>query len=177
MTKKLVTAPFLLLFACLLCGAYGIGHNQISYTISHEYFHAFKFRQFAIPPELFDRYGTAWVGWYASWWMGLAAGIPIVVASLATRTLIDFTHAFFFAAIIAVTTAAAFAGLAVAYGFLFVSSDSLPGFWYPDGLQHPVAFARASLMHNASYAGAVLGLVFGLISIWLAAKRSNGVED
>ena len=177
MTSKLVAAPFLLLAACVICGVFGIAHNQISYTVSQEYFHAFKFQQFAPPPDIPARFAAAWVGWYASWWMGILAGIPIVLASLATRTLIDFTHAFFFAAIIAVTTAAAFAGLAVAYGFLFVSSDSLPGFWYPDGLQHPVAFARASLMHNASYAGAVVGLVFGLISIWFAAKRSNGVED
>ncbi|MEO0467432.1 MAG: hypothetical protein AAF216_12895 [Pseudomonadota bacterium] len=177
MTKKLVVAPFLLLAACVMCGVYGIAHNQISYTISHEYFHAFKFQQFDSPPDIPARFAVAWVGWYASWWIGLLAGTPIVLASLATRTLMDFTHAFFSAAIIAVTTAAASAGLAVAYGFLFVTSETLPGFWYPDDLANPVAFARAGLMHTFSYLGAFAGLVFGLVSIWFAAKRSNGVTD
>ena len=60
-------------------GGYGAVHNHISYTVSPDYFHAFKFHQFGIPPELRGRVGASIVGWHASWWMGLFVGIPVPV--------------------------------------------------------------------------------------------------
>ena len=68
---KLAFVPVLLMVGCLFAGLYGIIHNQISYTVSPEYFHAFKFQQFNIPPSLQNRIGASIVGWGASWWMGL----------------------------------------------------------------------------------------------------------
>lgn len=52
---KFALLPVLLAAGCLISGVYGALHDQISYTVSPEYFHAFKFRQFAIPPELQNR--------------------------------------------------------------------------------------------------------------------------
>ncbi len=46
--KKFFLFVFLVFFAILLSGLYGIIHDQISYTVSPEYFTKFKFQQFGI---------------------------------------------------------------------------------------------------------------------------------
>src|SRR5262245_14144721 len=80
--SKLALIPPLLVAACLIAGLYGAIHNQISYTVSLDYFHAFKFVQFRVPGELQGRAGAALVGWGASWWMGLVIGLPVVLVGL-----------------------------------------------------------------------------------------------
>ena len=54
---KVALFPALLIVACLTAGVYGALHNQISYTVSPDYFHAFKFHQFGIPEGLRGRLG------------------------------------------------------------------------------------------------------------------------
>ena len=44
--KKLIVYGLLVVIAVLFAGLYGVVHNQISYTVSPEYFTKFKFRQF-----------------------------------------------------------------------------------------------------------------------------------
>jgi hypothetical protein len=104
---KIALFPVLLAAGCVIAGLYGALHDQVSYTVSPDYFHAFKFRQFAIPAELHNRLGAALVGWYATWWMGLFIGVPVLVVGLImpdgrtylTRSLIAF-------AVVAVTALA-----------------------------------------------------------------------
>ncbi len=79
---KLLLLPVLLAAGCLISGFYGAAHNQISYTVSPDYFHAFKFIQFEMPANLHNRLGAAIVGWEASWWMGVLIGIPILSVAL-----------------------------------------------------------------------------------------------
>ena len=47
--EKILLFPLLLAAGCIISGLYGAFHNQISYTVSPDYFHAFKFDQFGIP--------------------------------------------------------------------------------------------------------------------------------
>ena len=69
--------PMILLALCgaLIAGVYGALHDQISYTISPEYFTRLKFRQFrwadaGWTPRVF----ASIVGFLATWWAGLFAG-------------------------------------------------------------------------------------------------------
>lgn len=80
--KKLFLALVLFVFACLLAGGYGALHNQISYTVSPEYFTKFKFHQFQINEVIGERLGAAIVGWSASWWMGIFIGIILIPMGL-----------------------------------------------------------------------------------------------
>ena len=59
---KLALFPVLLAAACIVAGVYGALHNQISYSVSPEYFFAFKFHQFGIPEHLQNRIGASIVG-------------------------------------------------------------------------------------------------------------------
>ena len=44
--KKLLVYGVIVLLSILIAGLYGVVHNQISYTVSPEYFTKFKFEQF-----------------------------------------------------------------------------------------------------------------------------------
>ncbi|WP_321516153.1 hypothetical protein [Marinifilum fragile] len=46
--KKFLTLLLLILIASMLGGVYGMLHDQITYTISEEYYTKFKFIQFGI---------------------------------------------------------------------------------------------------------------------------------
>lgn len=62
------------LAGALFAGCFGIVHDQITYTISPEYFTRMKFDQFrgadfGLAPRIF----VAEIGFLATWWVGLVA--------------------------------------------------------------------------------------------------------
>ena len=76
--KKFLTLLVLIAIAILAAGVYGIVHDQISYTVSPEYFTKFKFEQFRlVDSPLPDRVKAGIVGFLASWWMGIPIGILV----------------------------------------------------------------------------------------------------
>jgi MFS family permease len=171
---KLAPFPVLLMAGCVIAGLYGALHNQISYTVSPDYFHSFKFHQFRIPEHLRGRMGAAIVGWRASWWMGLVIGVPVLLVGLTlpgwktylSRCLVAF-------AVVAGT--ALFVGLvALAIASLTISDTSLPEYWYPDQTIDKTAYARAGTMHNFSYAGGLFGIITG--SLYLVGERKRLVK-
>jgi hypothetical protein len=175
---KLVLLPLLLLAACVAAGLYGALHNQISYTISPDYFLAFKFHQFAIPESMQNRLGASVVGWYASWWMGLIIGVPVLLVGLIIMPdgKTYWTHGLIAFAVVAGTALLVGVG-AVVYGYFTISEDTLQDFHYPPGVADRVAFARAGTMHNFSYVGGGLGIITGsaylIIARWRMNKRST----
>jgi RHS repeat-associated protein len=76
--KRLLVFILLVFVACLLAGVYGVVHDQITYTVSPEYYTKFKFRQFGLlDSPLPERSRAAIVGFRASWWMGIPIGILV----------------------------------------------------------------------------------------------------
>ncbi len=158
--SKLLALPILLAFACLLAGLYGMIHNQISYTVGPDYFHAFKFLQFHISPTVPPRVGAAVVGWQASWWMGVLIGAPIALVTLFMPTLRGMVGVFLRTAalVVAITL-----GLGLASLLLPVGEEHLHLIRIPAGVSDPVAFLRAGVMHDTSYLAGGIGLIIGLI--------------
>jgi hypothetical protein len=154
--RKLALFPVLLVAACVVAGVYGAVHNQISYSVSPDYFFAFKFHQFAIPEDLRNRFGASIVGWYASWWMGLIVGVPVLLIGLILPDWKTYlTHGLWaFAVVVCITLVVGLGALV--YGCFTISEGALPGYWYPVGVADRVAFARAGTMHNFSYRGGAL---------------------
>src|SRR5580700_8579924 len=71
------------LLGAVVAGMYGALHDQISYSISPEYFTKLKFRQFSYadfgwPHRVF----ASEVGFLATWWVGLFAGWFLARAGL-----------------------------------------------------------------------------------------------
>ena len=169
--KKIVLAPLLLLAGCLLAGLYGVVHDQISYTVSPDYFHAFKFYQFQISEPLRNRLGAAVVGWYATWWMGAIIGLPLLSVGLALPDARTYALKSLQAFAVAAATALLFGLGALLYATWSIGPESLPPFWFPDEPVDKVAFARVGTMHNFSYLGGFVGIFVAIGYLALARWR------
>jgi hypothetical protein len=151
----------------LLAGCYGILHDQITYSMSNEYFTRLKFMQFhyanfGLPPRMF----VAEIGFLASWWVGLFAAwfiarltVPTMPKAMAFRLslrglLIIFAFAFSGSIIGGILGAlhgldySAWDGIASTLGII-----DLPG------------FVRVAYVHNATYLGGFIGLIAALIYV------------
>jgi hypothetical protein len=130
-----------------------------------------KFDQFGIPAKYHNRLGAAFVGWAATWWMGLLIGIPVLSIGLIlpdartylTRCLVAF-------GVVAVTAlAVGLGGLVHAYDTIRTPED-FP--WdYPSGVTDKVGFARVGVMHGFSYLGGFLGIITASIYLLIARVR------
>jgi hypothetical protein len=167
--KKLALFPVLLVAACLVSGLYGSLHNQISYTVSPDYFYAFKFHQFGIPEDERGRIGAAIVGWHASWWMGLFLGVPVLLVGLILPDRKTYLSRCLWAFAVVAGTALVVGLGALLYASLTISETSFPEYWFPEGVVDKVAFARAGTMHNFSYLGGFIGILTG--SLYLIVER------
>lgn len=170
MAKIAVVLP-LLVFGCLVAGVYGALHDQISFTVSPDYYFAFKFHQFDIPAALQNRFGAAIVGWLATWWMGVLVGMPIIGAGLLFPDARSYARHCLIAFAVVAATALVFGMGALVVATLRISESNLPPFIYPDGVVDRVAFARAGMMHNFSYLGGFMGVFTGLAYLAVARWR------
>ena len=164
---KFVLIPVLFAIACLLAGVYGAVHNQISYTVSPEYFTHFKFQQFGIDGQLPDRIGAAIVGWRAAWWMGIVIGTILIPFGLLIRGNVQYFWGMLrvFGVVAATTFVVGLVALAIAFATIDVE-DAGEIVRYGVEIQEDVAFARAGMMHNFSYLGGIVGIISGGLAIW-----------
>lgn len=154
-----------------IAGAYGILHDQVTFTLSPEYFTHFKFDQFDyLDDTLSPRVRVAQIGFLATWWVGFFAGwfmgrvtLPHLPAATAARQ--------------ALRAVSVMLGLALASGLaggVFAPQDpdrlqAWQAFLDLRGVTDPAAFVRVGWIHNGSYLGALLGLIIALL--WLRRAR------
>jgi hypothetical protein len=159
---KAIAFVLFLPVAVLVAGLFGALHDQISYTVSPEYFTKFKFIQFGLlDPASPERLRAAEVGFLASWWTGLPLGFLCGGAGFVQRSPALMRRALLWSLplIVGVTLAAALAGLA--YGWHRTQSFA-PGSdfgWYvpPDVTDHR-GFVCVAYMHSAAYLGGALSV-------------------
>lgn len=170
--KRILIFLLLILISCLLGGAYGILHDQLTYSIATEYYTKFKFLQFGFEEGgseavlLHPRIYVSVVGFLATWWMGLFIGIVLAllgfIHSDARRMFTITVRAFFLTMLTAFLT-----GLTgLVYGHFVLAGRRHEEFynWYiPDNLDDFDGFITVGSMHNFSYLGGVIGLILGMI--------------
>jgi hypothetical protein len=163
----------------LAAGIYGILHDQLTYSISPEYFTRLKFLQFhyadlGLPPRVF----VAEIGFLASWWVGFVAGwflarvtVPAFPPPRALRCSLRGFGIVFGTAI----TASAGGWL---LGLLRSSDPGLSA-WQGFALRYGVVdlpgFVRVAYIHNASYLGGLIGLVIAII--YLRRLKPRGTDS
>ena len=162
--KKIAMIPLLVLIGILAASVYGALHNQISYTVSPEYFTRFKFEQFGII-NFPQRLGASAVGVFASWWMGLIIGLILASVALIQKDARTMFKSILQSYAIVAGVALASGLIGLAYGVMHLSKLPPSEFsnWYiPDSLQNRAAFILAGSMHNFSYLGGVVGMYLGV---------------
>ncbi|MFK7755583.1 MAG: hypothetical protein AB8B53_01485 [Flavobacteriales bacterium] len=176
--NKVIALILILILAPILGGIYGIIHDQITYSISEEYYTKFKFIQFGLEnwgmgqnigtlktPEIIlnnPRLGAAIVGTLATWWVGLIIGILLGLVGLIHRNGKEMFNASIRA--IAITTGIALLTglLGLLYGKICLVENP-PNWFLPDNLIERANFIMVGSMHNFSYLGGLIGLVCGII--------------
>jgi hypothetical protein len=164
-----------------IAGLYGIIHDEISYSISEEYFTKLKFNQFSYADFGFSvRVHVAEIGFLATWWVGFFSGWFLArycslhfSAELTIRYTLQG-----FAVILGCAFVFGLAGFVVGYYWLEgVHLLSWEGFQDRLGIDDLRDFARVGYIHNSGYLGALFGLlgeILYLRRIKVCALRGTG---
>jgi hypothetical protein len=159
----------------LIAGLYGIAHDQITYSISPEYFTRMKFNQFhwadlGLSPRLF----VAEIGFLATWWVGFVGGwflTRVALPACPPRAAFRLSLRGFFIMIGCASTA-------TITGYLYgITQDPRPNnsgladFAASIGIADVRDFVRVAYIHNASYLGGLIGLIAALI--YVRRRRST----
>ncbi len=167
--------PVMLVIAAMgmaVAVVYGILHDQVTYTISPEYFTKMKFVQFHYAdPGYGDRVFVGAIGILATWWVGLAAGwflarvvVPAASARRAIRASLRGSGIIFGFAIFAAVVGG---GLGALHGADY-------SYWTPLtqnlGIVDVPAIVTVAIIHNASYLGGLVGLMAAIACL----KRTVG---
>ena len=166
--KRFLTLLLIIALAPLIGGMYGVLHDQLTYTISPEYYTKFKFYQFgltdvgkeAIFPN--PRIAVSAVGFMATWWMGLPIGLILGLVGLIHKDNKQMFRVTMLAIIVTVIVAFATGLAGLAYGKLYLADKGVD-WWLPDNLIDTKNFIAVGSMHNFSYLGGLTGLIAGII--------------
>lgn len=168
--RKFLFFLLLLIITPLIAGIYGIVHDQLTYSISHEYYTKFKFYQFGfantgneaifINPRLY----VAGVGFLATWWMGIPVGLILALTGLRVK---EPQRMFIITlkAIVITTIVAFLTGIIGLINGNYVLANEGAGWWLPENLINKKAFIAVGSMHNFSYLGGLTGLIAGIVYI------------
>jgi hypothetical protein len=165
--KKILLFFVLLIIGVVVAGVYGPLHNQISYTVSSEYFTQFKFEQFGYNnSEIPERIRASIIGFEASWWMGIPIGFLIGVLGFIHPGHLRMFKISLRAMMLAVGFTLIFGICGLIYGIFQTSNLNLVDYehWYiPDGVTNVRRFLCAGYMHNSAY----LGGLFSVLIAWI----------
>lgn len=153
----------------VLAGAYGIVHDQITYSISREYFTRMKFWQFQYANFGFSRrVFVAEIGFLATWWVGFFAAwflARITVPAFSPR--LAFRHSLKGFAIVFAFAVAAFV-IGDLLGIMRTCNCDCSE--WKDlaallGVLDVPSFVRVAYIHWASYLGGLTGLIVAIIYV------------
>lgn len=168
--QRILTLIGLIAAGCVIAGLYGIIHDQLTYSISPEYYTRFKFYQFGLASEgdqaifEFPRLQVSIVGFMATWWMGIPVSIVLGLFSLHPdrKTMVHITLKAFGVAI-AIAFITGLYGLYKGHVDLANQPREYFGRWFiPDNLVDFKSFIKVGSMHNYSYLGGLFGLTGGI---------------
>lgn len=167
------------MLGALLAGCYGILHDQITYSISPEYFTRFKFLQFhyanfGLPRRVF----VAEIGFLATWWVGFFAAwfiARITVPAFPRKTAFHYSlHGF-----LMIFAAALLVGICGYLCGIWHGPDYSA--WQEFAVRFQIAdlpgFVCVAYIHNASYLGGLIGLLIAIAYLLRVRRlKSTGAQ-
>lgn len=145
----------------MVAGVFGIVHDQISYTISPEYYDRMKFEQFAYADiGLTGRWFVAQIGFLASWWVGFIAGWFLARVERSGHGWVGYLRSLVW--VMAGAVGASALGVVIGPRLLGGSLE-----WgealVTIGVTDAEGFNRVAGMHTGTYLGAVIAWVVVLV--------------
>jgi hypothetical protein len=152
-------AAALSLTGALIAGCFGILHDQITYTLSPEYFTRMKFDQFSTVDFGFPRrVFVAEIGFLGTWWVGLIAAWFLARIALPKFESPGKRVMLAMAIIVGITILCGIAGYFIG-PTLFENRPGWDEALDSMGVIDTTAFKRVAAIHLGSYAGAFLGWI------------------
>ena len=165
--KKAEVYILFVALAILTAGLYGAVHNQISYTISPEYFIKFKFWQFKLnDSSLTERFRASLVGFLAAWWMGIPLGLLVGAAGFIHSNPRHMLWVSLWSLLVTTGFTLLFGFGGLLYGFFKTKHIDLADYaeWYiPENVDNLRKYLCAGYMHNSSYIGGGLAIFVGWV--------------
>ncbi len=170
---RLGTALLWTSLATLVAALYGVVNDQITVTLSPEYFSVFKRAQFGPDLEAAGlsqspvRVQAVLVGILATWWFGGLLGAVLSLAGLAGRRCPLPTRDFLRAVlgIMLLTLCLSFFSFLAAYAAEPAVKPTAEGWPFLTGIQAVRAAFAVGWWHNAAYLGGLLGTILACVRI------------
>ncbi|MDG1333850.1 MAG: hypothetical protein P8P74_16045 [Crocinitomicaceae bacterium] len=180
MKENTKTWLLMLILVPIVSGVYGIFHDQITYSISPEYFTHFKFNQFKIDQNLRDseRLAAALVGFLATWWIGIPLAVILGIVPYKKLDPTQYRLVMIQSVKVVFITAVILGVVGYLVG-LYVASKYAD---WPMNFSGPIDVTQiknwdnfwvVGTIHNFSYIGALVGLIVALFRQFRAIKRAH----
>lgn len=175
--KKLKLFTFVVICTIIIASCFGILHDQITYSISPEYYTKFKFIQFELVDEGMtlqagQRSAAIVVGIMATWWMGLFIGFIYAGILLFFKEQKNIYRIYFQAVVLTFIITI----LASIFGYFYAKIHLLEtgvDWFIPEGVIDVNSFICAGSIHNASYIGGVTGCMAGTLYLLIKKKTEQ----
>lgn len=175
---KFLVFIFIIIIAIVLGAVYGSIHDQLTYTISEEYYTKFKFIQFNLENWGLGsnigtdqnleiqlerpRLGAGLIGLLATWWVGLIIGVILAFVGLIHKTAKEMFRVTLKSFLLTITIAFLTGLVGLLYGKLFLTATR-PNWFFSKNLNNIDNFIMVGSMHNFSYLGGLIGLVIAIL--------------
>lgn len=162
------------IFCCILfAGVYGIVHDQLTFSLSSEYFTKYKYQQFGFEPEDFggDRMTVAVIGFFATWWTGLIIGFFLGLAGFIYNTYAEMKKGIINGLVVVFVVTVFFGIAGFIRGKFFLSSHAMDDFM-PGEVTDKASFVLVGSIHNYSYIGGAVGLILGIMYMFRLRRNA-----
>jgi hypothetical protein len=161
----------LLILAPVIASFYGFIHDQITFSISEEFFTKFRFLNYDFPHAWHPRARAGMIGILNAWKTGIPFGIILTaVGSIHknTRKLLFYTlYTFALTFVMSLLFSIIAANISVPADVI-ASKESLP-----ENILDPIAFQRVVQINNFGYVGGIIGMLLGVGLHMLLHKRDK----
>lgn len=170
--KKLTILIGTIIFTSFIAGVYGIIHDQITFSISNQYFTKFKFNQFDIGQAVPYRLGVTYIGFLATWWTGLLIGIIFGITAFLLYNMHSMKIVIKKALSLTFLISFFFACIGYIWGIIIAKNPTtINGLFISKDLTDIHGFIIVGTIHNFSYLGGLVGLITS--EIWLINNRNK----
>jgi hypothetical protein len=166
--NDLLPMIFVALAGGSIAGVYGMLHDQVTYSISPEYFTKLKFNQFRYADlGLGDRVFVSTIGFLASWWVGFMAAWFLARQWIPNQPRHQSWPQIRKGILCILAFALCFGIAGYGYGlWRGPHADYSAWSWAIQEFKitHTWSFVRVAYIHNAGYLGGLLGLI---VALWI----------
>ncbi|HEY4289578.1 MAG TPA: hypothetical protein VGN00_20900 [Puia sp.] len=174
--RKFAIFFLIILVATVIAAIYGVGHDQVTYSISPEYYTKFKFIQFNLADSAAAQHMTqprsavVMTGVKATWWMGVLIGVVLGLVGFIFPDA-DSMFSSVLQALWLVLLVVILAGVAGGLYGHYVLAEKGVSWWMPLDLKDRTAYITVGSIHNFSYAGGAVGVLAGVIFLVVRNNR------